>query len=248
MRSGVFATGNARYSAGVSPKAPGSGDPTTAIDSGLRAFARDLRTLPNVVSIARVGFVYIAIALWYFNLFALGLGIGVLAGLSDYLDGYLARRLNQSTRIGALLDQAADVIFISGCIFIFVDERTWPAILLFVVLFRDIVVLNLRASAAEMGFAIPSIFLGKWSSNWMFWSLALMGAARGELLAEPISTWIRYVAHFGMFVGVVSSLITAGIYLRSYASRYQPTSAPSALPAPQGGSDQVAHGGAGDDR
>ncbi len=190
--------------------------------SGKSGFLGDLRTTPNLVSLARIVFIYIAIYLWYEGRFALGLGIGVLAGLSDYLDGYLARRLNQSTRIGGLLDQAADVLFMTGCIFVFVRDGTWPAILLFVVILRETLVMNLRASAAEMGFSIPSIFLGKWSSNWMFYSLAIMGAARGRLLPDPYNDWARYLAHFGMIVGITSSVITAGIYLRTYARQYQP--------------------------
>jgi CDP-diacylglycerol--glycerol-3-phosphate 3-phosphatidyltransferase len=195
-----------RYSAGVSEKS---------------SLSRDLRTAPNLVSLARVVFIYVAIGLWFQGHFSIGLVIGVLAGLSDYLDGYLARRLGQTTRIGGLLDQAADILFISGCIFIFVRDGTWPGVLLLVVIFRETVVMNLRASAAEMGFSLPSIFLGKWASNWMFWSLALMGATRTPLIPAPYNLYGAYVAHFGMVVGVVSSLITAGIYLKSYARQYR---------------------------
>ena len=250
----MFATRDARYSARVSTStrsaSPAAAAPAAAPGAGTGAFARDIRTLPNLVSLARIVFIYVAITLWYYGYFATGLLIGVFAGLSDYLDGYLARRLDQSTRIGGLLDQAADILFISGCIFIFVDDRTWPAVLLFTVTFRETLVMNLRASAAEMGFSLPSIFLGKWSSNWMFYSLALMGAARGALLPEPYNTWILYVAHFGMLVGIVSSLITAAIYFRSYVRQYRPRAsgpAVAALPAPVGRGDEVAHGGAGDD-
>ena len=250
----MFATRDARYSARVSSSTRSAPPPAASPVAPPGAFARDIRTLPNLVSLGRIVFIYVAITLFYYELFAIGLLIGVLAGLSDYLDGYLARRLNQTTRIGGLLDQAADILFISGCIVIFVEDRTWPVILLFTVLFREVMVMNLRASAAEMGFSLPSIFLGKWASNWMFWSLAVMGAARGKLLPEPYTTWIGYVAHFGMVVGVVSSLITAGIYFRSYVRRYQPKAASpasgaaaAALPAPQGRGDEIAHGGSGDD-
>jgi CDP-diacylglycerol--glycerol-3-phosphate 3-phosphatidyltransferase len=190
--------------------------------TGTAAFLRDLGAWPNIVSLARVVFIYIALVLWYYGYFVAGLGIGVIAGLSDYLDGYLARRLNQSTRIGGLIDQAADVLFMMGVIYIFVRDGTWPAVLLYAVMLRETIVMNLRASAAEMGFTLPSIFLGKWASNWMFYSLALMAASRGRLLPEPFNTYIGYVAHFGMAVGITSSLITAWIYFRSYMAQYKP--------------------------
>jgi len=192
-----------------------------APDVGSSAFVRDLKTLPNVVSLARVVLIYIGIGLFNYGYFALGLGIGVLAGLSDYLDGYLARKLNQSTRIGALIDQAADVLFMMGVIYVFVREGTWPSVLLYIVMFREILVINLRASAAEMDFALPSIFLGKFASNWMFYALALMGVHRGHLLPEPLNTYIGYLSHFGMTCGIGMSLITAGIYFRTYMAKYK---------------------------
>lgn len=190
--------------------------------TGKSAFFRDLATPPNIISIGRVVFIYIGLGLWYYGYFALGLVIGVIAGLSDYLDGYLARRLNCATRIGALIDQAADLLYMMGVIFIFVKDGTWPALLLYGVMLRETLVMNLRASAAEMNFSIPSIFLGKWASNWMFYSLAVMAVCRGKLLPEPYSTYTGYVAHFAMIVGFSSSLITAGIYLNSYVKQYVP--------------------------
>lgn len=194
----------------------------TVAGTGSEAFWRDLSTSANLVSLARIVFIYLAIWLWYEGHFATGLAIGVLAGLSDYADGILARRLNQQTRIGGLLDQAADILFMTGVIFVFVRDGTWPAILLFVVILRETVVMNLRASAAEMGFSLPSIFLGKWASNWMFYSLALTAAARGTLFPAPYNDYVQWVAHFGMIVGVTSSLATAGVYLRKYIQQYRP--------------------------
>jgi cardiolipin synthase len=203
----------------ASPGAEAGPGPTERV--GADALLRDLKTLPNLVSIARIVLVYGAIWLWFEGRFGIGLIVGILAGLSDYLDGYLARRLRQSTRIGGLLDQAADILFMTGCILIFVKDGTWPAILLLIVLLRETVVLNLRASAASMGFEIPSIFLGKWSSNWMFYALAIMGAHRGALLGEPYNTYAGWLAHFGMVVGVTSSVITGLVYVRTYAQKYR---------------------------
>lgn len=200
-------------------------DPVTsgeARPSGAAELAKDLRTWPNLISIARVALIYVALGLFYVEQYAIGLVIGVVAGLSDYLDGYLARRLGQSTRIGAILDQAADLLFITGSILVFVVDGTWPAILLFVVLFRETVVLCLRASAAEMGFALPSIFLGKWASNWMFYALAIMGLVHTHLLPPDLERYAAYLSHFGMTVGVVSSVAAGAIYARSYANHYVP--------------------------
>jgi len=201
------------------PVADGQERPSQSPGAG---FWSDLRTAPNIISLARIVLIYVGIGLWYEGHFALGLGIGVLAGLSDYLDGYLARRLKLTTRIGGLLDQAADALFMTGCIFVFVRDGTWPAILLFVVLFREIFVLNLRASAAEMGFSLPSVFLGKLASNFMFYALALMAAHRGDLFPGFLDLAATWLAHFGMAAGAAMSVITGVLYFRSYARQYRP--------------------------
>ncbi len=219
--------------------------------SGWPALLRDLRAFPNLVSIARVALIYVALALFCRQHFALGVAVGVVAGLTDYLDGYLARRLGLSTRIGALLDQVADVLFLTGSVLVFVIDGTWPAILLFVILFREFVVLNLRASAAQMGFSLPSIFLGKLASNFLFYALGLVGAARGDLF-PPVTKYLFWLAHFGIATGTLMSLVTAVIYARSYARKYVAigSSGGGASPAEisHRGGDEGAHRAERDDR
>jgi cardiolipin synthase (CMP-forming) len=222
----VGALGGAVYTRAVANRDIVGGEPG--------ALARDLRTWPNVVSLSRVALIWLTIALWHYGYRKPAVVLGWAAGLSDYLDGWLARRLKQSTRIGGLLDQAADVLFMIGAIAMFVLEGTWPFILLLVVTFREVMVLNMRVSAAEMSFSLPSIFLGKWSSNWMFWSMALMCLTRAGFLPAPYDLWIFWVAYVGMYVGVASSLVTASIYFRQFARGYRSTriDAPAPAPAP----------------
>src|SRR2546426_565143 len=89
---------------------------------GAASLLADLRAIPNLLSLARVVLIYVALGLLYAGRPVIALGIGFIGGISDYLDGYLARRLGQSTRVGALIDQAADVLFIIGTIFFFVQN------------------------------------------------------------------------------------------------------------------------------
>jgi hypothetical protein len=114
-------------------------------------------------------------------------------------------------------------------------------VLLLVVLFRETLVLNLRASAAEMGFSLPSILLGKVASNFMFWALAIMGAVKGNLLPAPFDLYFHYLSDFGIYAGTTMSLVTASIYLRSYARQYKalPPKAAALPDVARGGGDQV---------
>jgi cardiolipin synthase len=119
-----------------------------------------LADLPNVLSLSRVllavGFVAADGALTR-------VGLVGAAGLSDVLDGWIARRLNAATRWGALLDPAADRVFVVAATFSLVasDALSAPAALVLVA--RDI--------ATAVGFlvalAVPSLSPGEFKARWL---------------------------------------------------------------------------------
>ena len=69
--------------------------------------------LPNLLSISRVVFLIPIIFLFEYKFYLLSVGIFLLASITDYLDGYFARKNNQTSSIGSLLDLLADKIFVS---------------------------------------------------------------------------------------------------------------------------------------
>jgi CDP-diacylglycerol--glycerol-3-phosphate 3-phosphatidyltransferase len=69
--------------------------------------------LPNILSFSRILLLIPIIFLFEFELYLFSVGIFIIASLTDYLDGYFARRNNTSTESGALLDLLADKLFIS---------------------------------------------------------------------------------------------------------------------------------------
>jgi len=85
---------------------------------------RELRTLPNQIAMFRLGLIPV---MWVLVLLQRHIAVGVLlavAGISDILDGYLARRLHQVTRVGSVLDTLADnALIISGLIWIPMIKR-----------------------------------------------------------------------------------------------------------------------------
>jgi cardiolipin synthase len=98
-------------------------------------------TVPNQLTFLRLAFLpYFIIAIHYEH-YGLALGILVAAGLSDGLDGLLARRLNQKTPLGAYLDPIADKLLLSSSYFVLALKSKigwWLAIL---VLGRDVLLL-----------------------------------------------------------------------------------------------------------
>ena len=69
--------------------------------------------LPNILSISRIFLVFPIIYLFEYELSFVSLGVFIVASITDYLDGYFARKSNQTSNVGALLDLLADKVFVS---------------------------------------------------------------------------------------------------------------------------------------
>ena len=186
-------------------------------------FWRDLKIWPNILCLYRIVAIYIAVLIFYLGFPLIALSLGITAGLTDYLDGYLARKWNQVTDLGALLDTIADLLFAFVVICVAVDHDLWPLYILVFWGLRDVSVLAMRASAAQQGFRIPSNFLGKLASNVLFYSFVVMPVD----FAKPFgSHWMSDAIHYlglaGIHVGIALQWITAFYYFRRYIACYQP--------------------------
>ena len=118
------------------------------------SIARDLRGIPNLVSLARVLLLFVAIAVWFSGLKTLGIALGVVAGLTDYLDGYLARRMNLVTHLGAILDQFSDLLFETTLLLMVMTsgvDGVPPLWLLIIYLVREFWVTTIRRFMASHG-------------------------------------------------------------------------------------------------
>ncbi len=87
--------------------------------------------------------------------------IFLLATLSDILDGYLARRRNQVTTLGTLLDPIADKLLMSGAFISLVEMGVAPAWMVVIIVGREFVVSGLRAVLAASGVVLPASPWGK---------------------------------------------------------------------------------------
>jgi phosphatidylglycerophosphate synthase len=75
------------------------------------SLAKDIRTIPNLITLSRIGLLTIATPLYFQGHYALGLAFAIVAALTDYLDGAVARATGQVTRLGEILDQFCDLCF-----------------------------------------------------------------------------------------------------------------------------------------
>jgi len=105
-----------------------------------------LATTANQLTILRIVFVPVFIILLVYNELGWALGTFVLAGITDVLDGIIARRFGQKTSIGAVLDPLADKLLMASSILILSlpqmeFHNTIPRWLMIVILFRDVFIL-----------------------------------------------------------------------------------------------------------
>jgi cardiolipin synthase len=107
--------------------------------------ARRVWTVPNQITLLRLGFLPCFLILIFYEHYGWALGVLVLAGLSDGVDGLLARRLNQRSAIGAYLDPIADKLLLSSSFVIlaFAHKISWWLTIL--ILSRDVLILIVAA-------------------------------------------------------------------------------------------------------
>ncbi len=143
--------------------------------------------------------------------------IFVLASITDYLDGYLARAWNQSSNIVRMLDPIADKLLVATCLLLLAadTDRTiagwslWAAI---IILNREILVSGLREYLADLKVSVPVSRLAKWKT-------AVQMVAIATLLGGPaLAKFIPYATQIGivlLWVAAIITLITGYDYFRA---------------------------------
>jgi len=113
-----------------------------------------LRWLPNAISLLRILLVAPILLLILNNHFAWALLLFFVAGFSDGIDGYLAKRYDWHTRLGALLDPVADKLLVAGTFITLTYTQHIPVWLAAVVILRDVVIVG---GAAAYNFIVTPV-------------------------------------------------------------------------------------------
>lgn len=132
-------------------------------------------TLPNILSLARILLVPVFLLLLIEGRDAAALVVLVISSATDFLDGFLARRLHQISRLGQLLDPAADRLYIFAALIGLAVRELIPWWIMVVVLARDIFMLLLGIILANYGFGpLPVHQLGKVATFCLFYALPMI--------------------------------------------------------------------------
>lgn len=158
--------------------------------------------LPNLLTSARILMVPVLVVVLLTRLPAheiIGVILFWVASLTDWLDGYLARRWKQVTTLGKLLDPLADKLLVAGALISLVelrgpqDQALAPAWMVFIILAREFAVTGLRGIASEEGLTLAAGSVGKWKLGFQVASISLL------ILGPRLDTWAFERTHRPVF-------------------------------------------------
>ena len=181
-------------------------------------------TLPNALSALRL--VGVPVFLWLLlGPHEDGWALGILgaSGFTDWADGVLARKLNQTSRIGALLDPLADRLYILATLVGLVLRHVIPLWLAVVIVGRDVVLAGSLALLRRAGYAPPEVhYVGKAATFCLLYAfpLLLIGTYHGTVpdIARP-TAWAFTIWGTGLYLYAGAVYLVQARALLRVASR-----------------------------
>jgi CDP-diacylglycerol--glycerol-3-phosphate 3-phosphatidyltransferase len=167
-------------------------------------------TLPDQLTLARALAVPVVVVLyaWNFDNHAYWATIVfAVAMATDQVDGWLARRWDQTSNFGALLDPIADKVLVMVALVMLVAEGVAPAWMVAAIVAREIAISGLRLAAIERGVVMAARDLGKLKT----WAQALAVGFAGFAAA---GAWSKDVAWWALLVAVVLTWVSGLDYVR----------------------------------
>lgn len=174
-------------------------------------------TIPNVLSGIRLLLVPVFLVLIVLEHYVSAFLVLTAASLTDYLDGYLARRLNQISRLGQLLDPAADRLYVLAALVGLAITGVIPWWLVAVIVGRDVLLLGIGIALANFGYGpLPVHHLGKVATFALFYALPILLLAEAFPSTAAITSPIGWAfALWGTFLywwaGVIYALEAARV-------------------------------------
>ena len=200
-----------------------------------------MKNVPNFLTVSRIFAVLIFVVLATFAekdympadaIFGVRLAayiLAIVAGLTDLLDGYIARKYNFVSDFGALMDPLADKIFVTGTMLMAVEYRLMPAWIAVAVLCREFMVTGLRTLAAKKQVVISADRWGKLKTALQMVMLGIAGAAwvidggaqyMHDAVWFGVRLWYLWIAYL---TGIVFVTIGSGLgYFIKYRKLYLP--------------------------
>jgi cardiolipin synthase (CMP-forming) len=175
--------------------------------------------LPNLLTWLRILLIPMFVGIFYFekswvsvpNQNLVATVIFTAAAITDWLDGWLARKLNQTSAFGAFLDPVADKLMVAAALITLVQLERVDAIIALIIIGREITISALREWMAKIGEAksVAVSFLGKIKTVFQMVAIPLLLYHNpiGAFSPQRIGTWLIYIA-------AVLTLLSMAYYLK----------------------------------
>lgn len=170
--------------------------------------------IPNLLTLGRIAFIPVLVILLYIPLHLtswIALVLYALMCITDYLDGYLARKWQVSSPIGTFLDPIADKILIAVLLIVFVDLGRLPGFWILpvmIILMREFLIAGLREYLGAKDVKVPVIFIAKWKTT-------IQMLALGFLMVGHISRDLLFLGWTGILIAAGITAYTGYIYVSS---------------------------------
>ena len=145
-----------------------------------------MKNLANKITIGRIAAVPLFLVLAYTGHIYPALGIFILASVSDWADGYIARRYNQITTFGKFMDPLADKIMLISAMCYFIDAGVIPGWAVAIIIFREFAVSGLRLLASDKNIVLAAAWSGKVKTTCTMVGLCLLFLFPGVLWLKAI--------------------------------------------------------------
>ena len=173
--------------------------------------------LPNLLTISRIVMIPLMAGLLLYDNLTSALIAGVIfiiATITDWLDGHLARKYEQVSDLGALLDPLADKLLITTALVMLIPLNRVPAWFVAVIIGREMAITGLRAIAAEKGVVIPAGWLGKYKTS--FQCAALIPLI---LHFEIMGVNFQLAGEFFLWIALFFTVWSGWDYIYDYAKQ-----------------------------
>ena len=185
-----------------------------------RSLLREFRSLPNLLTLGRIGVIPLCVV--FIDNYSprrsfIATCLYILASVTDYLDGYLARRLGEVTVLGKFLDPLADKLIVMAALVYLVAADRVSAWIVVLILARELAITGLRSIASSEGLVISASERGKEKTALqMVGILFLLVHFRHPILGTDVMVDYHVVGLYTLYLSVVMSIVSAIGYLQGF--------------------------------
>lgn len=185
-----------------------------------------LKHLPNLLTLSRIAVIPLLVAAFYLEgeiTYWLAASLFLYASVTDFLDGYLARRLAVQSAIGTFLDPIADKLIVTAAIVMLIHDgeatTRWDVLPALAILCREILVSGLREFLSGSKVPMPVTHLAKWKTGVQLFAIGFLLWAP----AIPQYGWVENLARAALWIAAGLTVFTGYVYLRAGLRHMQET-------------------------